>query len=147
MRSLLDVNVLLALHDPEHTHAEAAHEWWEQNQGQGWASCPLSENGFIRVLSGSTYSPRIRFTPFEATEVFKAFVSFSDHEFWSDSLSLIDNSIFALDLVVGPRQLTDIYLLALSVRNGGRLVTFDRRIPIEAVIGATDENIAILGTG
>lgn len=145
MRSLLDVNVLLALHDPDHTHSEAAHRWWEQSRTHGWASCPLSENGFIRISSGSSYSPQIRFAPVEASKILGAFVDSNDHEFWTDSISIRDESIFSLDLVVGPRQLTDLYLLALAVKNMGRLVTFDRRIPTSAVIGATDENIVILG--
>ena len=145
MRALLDVNVLLALHDPDHTHNEAAHLWWEQNRARGWASCPLSENGFIRISSGSSYSPQTRFTPFEPARLLGAFAASTDHEFWSDSISIRDEAIFSLDLVVGARQLTDLYLLALAVKNMGRLVTFDRRIPTMAVTGATGENIVILG--
>ena len=144
MRSLLDINVLLALHDPSHIHAEIAHEWWEQNQDAGWASCPISENGFVRISSGPSYSPYVHFTPFEAAQILRAFTQTNNHQFWPDSLSLLETSVFLLDQVVGPRQLTDIYMLALSVKNNGRLVTFDRRIPTFAVVGATEDHIVVL---
>ena len=144
MRSLLDVNVLLALHDPNHTHTDAAHEWWEQNKSTGWASCPISQNGFVRISSGPTYSPHLRFTALESAITLHDFANGNDHEFWPDSISILDGSIFSLDRVVGPRQLTDIYMLGLALINRGRLVTFDRRIPLSAVIGAKGENIVIL---
>ncbi|HYJ91191.1 MAG TPA: TA system VapC family ribonuclease toxin [Pyrinomonadaceae bacterium] len=144
MRSLLDVNVLLALHDPNHTHTEIAHEWWEEYKNTGWASCPISENGFVRVSSGPNYSPRLQFTPFESANILRDFANGNDHEFWPDSICIFDTSIFSLDRVVGPRQLTDVYMLGLAMRNKGRLVTFDRRIPLSAVIRATDDNIVIL---
>jgi toxin-antitoxin system PIN domain toxin len=144
MRSLLDVNVLIALHDPDHTHNEAALTWWGKNGKHGWASCAISENGFIRISSSPGYSPNLRLTPLESATILDAFTHASDHEFWADSISLRDEAIFSLDLVVGSRQLTDLYLLALAVRNNARLVTFDRRIPLSAVIGATNDNIVVL---
>jgi len=144
MRSLLDVNVLLALHDPNHTHAEIAHKWWEHDRDAGWASCAISENGFVRISSGPRYSPFIRFTALEAAQILTLFTNSNDHEFWFDSISILDTSIFSLDRVVGPGQLTDVYLLGLAVENGGRLVTFDRRIPLSAVAKATDEHILVL---
>lgn len=144
MRSLLDINVLLALHDPNHTHTEIAHAWWEQNQAWGWASCAISENGFVRISSGPSYSPNIQFTPYESARMLIDFAERHDHEFWPDSISILDNSHFSLDRVVGHRQLTDVYMLGLAVTMAGRLVTFDRRIPISAVISATEQNIVIL---
>ena len=73
-----------------------------------------------------------------------AFIDRNDHQFWPDSISFGDKETFSRELIATPRQLTDIYLLALAVKNGGRLVTFDRRITISSVIGAVPENLCIL---
>ncbi|MFM9903248.1 MAG: TA system VapC family ribonuclease toxin [Pyrinomonadaceae bacterium] len=144
MRALLDVNVIIALHDPSHTHGELAHEWWSENSSKGWASCPISEIGFIRISSGPRYSPETRFTPGDCIEMLSAFIERNDHEFWPDSVSFSHKETFSGDLIATPRQLTDIYLLALAVKNGGRLVTFDRRITIASVIGAAPQHLCIL---
>ena len=146
MRSLLDVNVLLALHDPDHFHGEVAHEWWAANISQGWASCPISENGFVRISSGSAYSPQMSLTPHQSVSILNAFRRKHDHCFWADDISLTNGEIFSFDQIVGPRQLTDIYLLALAVKNGGRLVTFDRRVQLSAVIGAKEEHLQVLSS-
>ncbi|MFZ1699819.1 MAG: TA system VapC family ribonuclease toxin [Pyrinomonadaceae bacterium] len=145
MRSLLDINILLALHDPDHVHSEAAHDWWSENSAEGWASCPISENGFVRICSGAVYSPRLGFSVDQCIGLLRAFQKEHDHEFWPDTVSLSDFNIFSFDRIVGPRQLTDVYMLALAVINNGRLVTFDRRVQLDAVVGAVDEHIEILG--
>jgi predicted nucleic acid-binding protein len=56
VRALFDVNVLIALFDPAHVHHESAHAWWKANQSSGWATCPLTENGFVRVLRATEVS-------------------------------------------------------------------------------------------
>jgi hypothetical protein len=144
MRSLLDINVIIALLDPDHAFHERAHGWWGIHGKDGWASCPLTENGAVRILSSPGYSQNDRFTPGELISTLREFVAQTDHEFWEDSLSLRDENIFAVERIHGSRQLTDLYLLALAVDRNARLVTFDEKIPLSAVHGAHSKNLCIV---
>jgi len=144
MRSLFDVNFLIALTDPDHANHPRAQSWWKINRHCGWASCPLTENGFVRVMSNPKYPTESSFIPRQLISDLLDFVLLGEHEFWHDDISLLDSSIFDSSRIVGPRQITDIYLLALTVKNGGRLVTFDERISIQAVSGATPDNLVIV---
>src|SRR5690348_13794702 len=102
--SLLDVNVLVALFDPEHTHYEAAHRWFEDNREFGWATCPLTENGLVRILSNFTY-PGSRAPAAELRTRLERFCGSGHHYFWPDSLSLVGA---AFDLAgVSHRHITD----------------------------------------
>ena len=142
MRALLDVNVLIALLDADHTSHRAAWEWFSQHGNDGWASCPITQNGCIRILSHSGY-PNAR----SVTEVIgrlRAATAHAAHEFWPDSLSVVDAALIDPTRVHGPKQLTDVYLLALAVRNKGRLVTFDAGISLGAVSGATARHLVRL---
>ena len=142
MRSLLDVNVLIALIDPGHIHHGKAHDWLDVNEGNGWATCPLTENGFVRILSQANY-PR----PLPAAEAMRRLrraMAEGNHAFWGADISLLDQQRFNSVHILGPKQLTDIYLLGLAVKNGGRLVTFDRTIPRSAVIGAEPRNLVVI---
>ena len=145
MIALLDVNVLIALFDPMHGHHEAAHQWLGENREAGWATCPLTENGFVRVLSNPAYPGR-RTTPLDALGRLADFRNSGDHFFWSDDVSLCDTSIFEPRHIGGYRQLTDVYLLGLAARHEGRLVTFDRGIHRLAVQGAKGEHLEVIGT-
>lgn len=138
---LLDVNVLIALFDPDHVHHEAAHRWLQDHRSQGWATCPLTENGVVRILSNPAYSPAAERAQ-QVAERLEAFRSSGDHVFWPDNVSLCDRAVF--HLIVGHRQLIDVYLLALARAYGGRLVTFDRSIPIGAVRGARPEDLEVV---
>jgi uncharacterized protein len=133
MRALLDVNVIIALLDPDHALHERAHDWWAANAKGGWASCPLTENGAVRIMSNPGYSQRERFAPSDLIRRLRQFTSQTDHEFWADDLSLRDGTIFAAERMHSSRQLTDVYLLALAAKHGGRLATFDRAIPLSSV--------------
>ncbi len=144
MRALLDVNVIIALLDPDHVFHERAHGWWEANTESGWASCPLTENGVVRIMSNPNYSGKTKFTPRDLIGRLREFAKQSDHEFWPDEISLRDEKIFAVDRIHGSRQLTDIYLLALSAKHRGRLATFDQGIPLSAVKGARAVNLSIV---
>ena len=144
MRALLDVNVIIALFDPDHVFHERAHFWWQANTESGWASCPLTENGVVRVMSNPNYSGKTRFTPGDLITRLREFAEQTDHEFWADDISLRNEKIFAKDRIHGSRQLTDIYLLALSAKHRGRLVTFDQGIPLSAVKGARAVNLSIV---
>jgi len=133
MRALLDVNFIIALLDPDHAFHERAHAWWAANMKRGWASCPLTENGVVRIMSNPNYSEKARFTPGDLIGRLRKFAGQSNYEFWPDEISLRDEKIFAAERIHSSRQLTDLYLLALAVEHDGRLVTFDHGIPLSGV--------------
>lgn len=143
MRALLDVNVIIALLDPDHAFHERAHAWWAANLKRGWASCPLTENGAVRVMSHPNYSAKMQFTPADLIGRLQKFAMQSNHEFWPDKISLRDGEIFSREKFHSSRQLTDLYLLALAVENHGRLVTFDRGIPLSCVLHAQPANLCV----
>jgi hypothetical protein len=132
--ALLDVNVLVALFDPDHIHHELAHDWFAGSRGDGWATCPVTENGFLRVLANPGYRGVLT-RPSELLARLRRFCSSGHHAFWPDHVSLRDPEIFDPSFIAGPRQITDIYLLGLAKVKGGRLVTFDGGIPLRAVRG------------
>ena len=133
--ALLDVNVLVALFDPDHVHHDLAHDWFAEQRSHGWATCPITENGLVRVLSNPAYGATIE-QPAQVVRRLAAFCRSGGHEFWEDSLSLRDAAIFAVTLPVTSRHLTDAYLLGLARVHNGLLATFDRAIPVDAVVGA-----------
>jgi toxin-antitoxin system PIN domain toxin len=143
MRALLDVNVLIALLDAGHVSHVAAMTWFaEQGGAHGWASCPITQNGCVRIMSSPAY-PGARPVSVIAERLREA-THHAAHEFWPDQLSLLDPAVVDLSRVHGARQLTDAYLLALAVARGGRLVTFDRAVPLAAVRGAGAEHLVVL---
>ena len=141
--ALLDVNVLVALFDPEHVHHETAHDWFESDRADGWATCPLTENGFVRVLSNPARGGDV-FRPTDLIARLRRFCEAKEHQFWPDALTLRDAAVFNSSFIGGHQYLTDIYLLALATARGGRLATFDRRIPVKAVVGAKAANLAVI---
>jgi len=141
--ALLDVNVLVALFDPAHENHEGAHRWFGRNRKHGWATCPLTINGCIRVLSSPAY-PTVEATPAEVTIRLRTLCSAADQYFWPDSVSLTDESLFRPSMITGHKKITDAYLLGLAVRNHGRLATFDRAIPLRTVAGAIPQNVILI---
>ncbi|MBI1875029.1 MAG: PIN domain-containing protein [Acidobacteria bacterium] len=141
--ALLDVNVLVALFDPEHVHHETAHDWFSDNQAEGWATCPLTENGFVRVLSNPARGGEV-FRPAELVARMRRFCRINTHQFWPDALSLRDGAVFDPSFVGSHRHVTDVYLLGLAMSRGGRLATFDRGIPLKAVVGAKPSHLAVI---
>ncbi len=142
MRALLDVNVLIALLDSDHASHDAAIRWFSKHAREGWASCPITQNGCIRIMSNQGYP-----NPLPVNAVIQRLADACDeniHEFWPDKVSLLDSDVVDSTRIHGPRQLTDIYLLALAVQREGRLVTFDNGIPLAAVRKATMQNMLIL---
>lgn len=133
-RALFDVNLLVALLDAQHVHHERAHQWWSGALGRGWASCPLTENGFLRVISQPAYPNPV--TLAAAHDLLDQQRAGTDHAFWPADVSILDAAVFNRDHLLGPKQLTDVYLLALAVRHGGCLATIDGGVPLEAVRGA-----------
>jgi uncharacterized protein len=142
MRALFDVNVLIALLDEQHVHHWIVHQWWAANQSAGWATCPLTENGMARIMSQPTYDNPISTT--FAIDLLAEQVAKTDHVFWPDDISLRDLALFDAGCILGPNQITDVYLLALAVKNGGRFATLDRGIPVRAVYGAEARHLAVI---
>jgi uncharacterized protein len=116
--ALLDVSVLLALFDPDHIHHEIAHDWFADSRSDGWATCPVTENGFIRVITNPGYAASLM-RPLEAIERLRAFCASGHHVFWDRAVSLRDESLFDPAFVRGHRQVTDVYLLGLATAMGG----------------------------
>lgn len=143
--ALLDVNVLIALFDATHIHHEAAHDWFADHRAHGWATCAMTENGFVRVLANPQAAVDSGRIP-AIVERLKTFCGSGHHAFWPDDLSLRD-ALFDLSYARGHRQLTDVYLLGLAVKHRGRLATFDRSIPVKAVVGATADTLAVIASG
>ena len=125
MTYLLDINVLISLFDGSHVNHDAAHAWFGRTDSLSWATCPVTENGFIRVLSSPSY-PTVLATPTEILERLARFCALPGHVFWTDDISLTA----ALDAgtrvgLQGCQQVTDFYLAALAAHKSGQLATFD----------------------
>ena len=142
MRSLLDVNVLVALLDSDHVHHRRATDWLGRAIGDGWASCPITENGFVRVVSQPGYPSPISIV--EAADRLAEACATPHHEFWPCDVSLLDEAAIDPFRLHGPAQITDASLLALAVRHGGRFATFDQRVALSAVRGATPEHLVVI---
>jgi uncharacterized protein len=138
MSALLDVNALIALVDSDHVSHDATRKWFTRRHKSGWATCPLTENGMVRVLSQPAY-PSGQRTPVEASQVLAALKTAfgTSHEFWADDISLADDLIFDATLIAGARQVTDIYLLALAKQHNGTLLSFDRSLAWQALRGGS----------
>lgn len=126
MIHLLDVNILIALGDANHPHrAEALRFFTTEAVVDGWATCPLTENAFLRIL-GACGNPLGFGSTNAARRSLKTITGAPGHHFWPDDFSLADTSL--VPELPNSHGLTDIYLLALAVKHGGRLVTFDQNI-------------------
>lgn len=131
-RFLLDVNVLIALIDPLHIQHDKAHEWFESSGAKGWATCPLTENGVLRIVGHARY-PNSPGTPAAVAELMEIFLAHPGHQFWPDTISLLDRRYIHAPRLLDSAQVTDSYLLALAVSHGGKLATFDRQLVTDAV--------------
>lgn len=143
MRALLDVNVLIALLDSAHIYHPLAMAWLTENIEKGWASCPLTQNGCIRILSQPAYPNSVPAALI--ADRLAAACQHPAHFFWGDSISLLEKGIITWESILGSRQVTDAYLLALAVENDGRFVTFDQGVSLSAVRSAKSEHLVILG--
>lgn len=139
MRALLDVNVLVALLDEAHVHHRNASAWLADHVDDGWASCPLTQNGCLRILSNPAYPSPVPLR--QVAERLSDATRHASHRFWPDSISLLDKQRIGWRHVLTGRQLTDAYLLALAVAHSGRFVTFDRGVALAAVHGAKPSHL------
>ena len=142
MRALLDVNVLVALFDANHSLHASATRWFHEHGDAGWASCPITQNGCVRVMSQPGYPQNMPVVT--VAERLRAATLHRAHEFWPDDVSLLDSEKIDVTRIHGPSQLTDLYLLALAVSRGGRLVTLDQAIPLAAVHGAQRKHLVVI---
>jgi toxin-antitoxin system PIN domain toxin len=132
-RFLLDVNVLIALIDPAHVQHDRAHQWFAGSGKQAWATCPITENGVLRIVGHARY-PNSPGTPAAVAEVMRGLRALPGHEFWSDDVTLFDRKRIHTERLLDSAQVTDSYLLALASAHAGKLATFDRRLMIDAVV-------------
>lgn len=130
------MNVLVSLAWPNHVHHARAIRWFEAIRREGWATCPATEAGFVRVSSNSRVIPDAR-PPAEVLALLRAMVQMPGHRFWSDDVSPAEDSAGVFARVVGHRQVTDAWLVTLARRREGRLATFDRGI--SELVGAEAE--------
>lgn len=141
--TLLDVNVLVALFFADHVHHDIAHDWFADHRAHGWATCPLTENGLVRVACQQP-SDEVLVRPVDVIGHVERFCRDKHHHAWTDTVSLTDASLFAAEFIRGHKQVTDVYLLGLAKKMGGRLATFDRTIPVKAVRGATADSLHVI---
>jgi toxin-antitoxin system PIN domain toxin len=142
MRALLDVNVLIALLDADHSLHARATQWFADHAQRGWASCPITQNGCIRIMSHPGYRNALPVR--SVIERLGEASASTFHEFWPDDVSLLDATIADAGRIHGPRQVTDLYLLALAFRHGGQFVTFDTSVSTDAVRGANQQHLLVL---
>ena len=144
MRALFDVNVLIALLDFDHMYNAAATRWLRDNLAHGWASCPLTQNGCIRILSQPAYPNRAMATANDVALRLCDAAADPAHEFWPDDVSLLSPHAIRWDGLLSSRHLTDVYLLLLAVRHDARLVTFDQGIPLNVVPDAQIRHLYVI---
>ncbi|CCG05072.1 TA system VapC family ribonuclease toxin [Blastococcus saxobsidens] len=118
---LLDVNALIALAWDSHVHHVAIRNWFAAHRSSGWATCPITESGFVRISANPTVLPS-PLAPATARDVLAGLRSAGAHRFLVDDVSIVDTDVPATS---GHRQVTDAHLLTLARRRGVRLVTFD----------------------
>ena len=134
---LLDVNVMLALSWPEHAFHNRVQEWFRRYGAKAWATCPIVQAGFVRILSNPSFSRRA-VTPKEALDALEINLRHSGHQFWPDDISLVAGLGNLRPRIVGHNQITDAYLVALAIHHRGKLATMDRAIAAWAASGAVE---------
>jgi toxin-antitoxin system PIN domain toxin len=142
MRGLLDVNVLIALLDAAHVHHRPATDWLSSNIRHGWASCPITQIGCVRIMSQPSY-PNSQPAALVA-ERLKTAAQDRHHEFWGADIDLLGSQALDWQRVLSPRHVTDACLLALAVAHGGRFVTFDRHVPVASVASASSRHLVVI---
>jgi toxin-antitoxin system PIN domain toxin len=144
-RALLDVNVLIALLDEGHLLHHIATRWLERELAQGWATCPITENGVVRIMAQPAY-PNPQPAALVAERLAEA-CRHPSHAFWPAPISLLQQGLIDWKRLLGPRQITDAYLLALAVNQGGRFATFDQRIGLQVVPSARAGHLCVIDGG
>lgn len=139
---LLDVNVLVALSWPQHTSHPTALKWMTRHGREGWATCPFTEAGFVRIISNPAFS-RDALDPQQALSLLRANLQHPAHQFWPDTLRVYD-ALMKVRQITGHNQTTDAYLLALAISRRARLVTLDKSLAKLLPAGAPGESVVVL---
>jgi toxin-antitoxin system PIN domain toxin len=134
---LLDINILIAVADADHVHHDRAKAFFLAHHAAGWATCPLTENGFVRILGNNSY-PKGPGSSHLARCLLDMMCSQPGHEFWPDEISLR-----VLGSLPVSRHLTDHYLLGLAIHRKGKLATMDKRIDATLLPGGKDAYLVI----
>ena len=142
MRALLDTSVLIALLDVNHVHHRLASAWLTGHHA-GWASCPITLNGCVRILSQPQYPNRL--TMQAVVNGLTQAMQHPMHRFWAHSINPLDATHVRWEQVLRPVDITDAYLLALAVKEGGCLATFDQKISLTWVSQAQPHHLIVLG--
>jgi toxin-antitoxin system PIN domain toxin len=124
---LLDVNVLIAMAWPTHQAHEKVQEWLARHAREGWATCPLTQTSFVRILSNPAFSPNA-LTPGDALTLLQSNLAHPAHRFWADDVSLEEALEPLTQRLAGHPQVTDAYLLGLTIEKKGKFVTLDRGV-------------------
>ena len=121
---LLDVNVLIALFWPSHEAHERAQRWFRKNSDEGWATCAMTQAGFVRIVSNPAFSEQA-VSPRDALDVLRGSLRHPAHRFWTEDLGVPDALVLFGPRLLGHQQITAAYLLGLAIHKNGRLATFD----------------------
>ena len=139
MTALLDTNVLIALLDPAHTFHAVTARWFRDHAGDGSATCPTTENGFVRIVTHTSYPQPV--TVADALETMRHASRQAAHTLWPDDITVTDHAIVDGTHLLSSGQVTDTYLLGLAVRHDGCLVTLDRRVDVAAARGTSPSRL------
>jgi len=131
-RYLLDVNILIALIDPAHIQHEHIHEWFGRVGHRSFATCPLTENGLLRIVGHPKY-PNSPGPPSALVVALQAMRAMAGHAFWPDSISLVGSTFVDASQLISHTRVTDSYLLGLARANKGVLATLDTKLATEVV--------------
>lgn len=131
-RYLLDVNVLIALIDPAHVQHDQVHQWFGRVGHKAFATCPITENGLLRIVGHPRY-PNSPGPPSVVASALAAIRALPGHAFWPDGISLVHSSLVDPALLSSHSRVTDSYLLALARENKGKLATMDQKLATEVV--------------
>jgi hypothetical protein len=119
--------------DPAHIQHDRAHEWFAVSGRKAWATCPLTENGVLRIVGHARY-PNSPGTPAAVADLLTGLCRLPGHDFWPDDITLLDSGRLDGSRILDSTQVTDSYLLALASAHGGQLATFDQRLVTDAVV-------------
>ena len=141
--ALLDVSVLVALAWPNHVHHEVARAWFRRNHRRGWATCSMTQTGFVRVSANKAFI-QTAVSPREAVLLLGELTGLAGHRFWADDLHFVCSPHVDTDRLVGHRQVTGAHLLGLALRHKGRLATLDGKLRSLLPAGAPASSIEVV---